>query len=101
MAKLVRIGPNAGLATIVDIHRAIREGLEETQALVVDLDGVETADVSLIQLVWSAEETARTTGKDVALSGPANEVVRDVLERGGFLCDERARRFWLSAGEVV
>lgn len=93
-ASIVQAGPQATLAAMDEFHRAITDGLA-TQSVVVDLGQVQEADVSFVQLLLAAEAAARLEGKTVALAAPANEVVRAVLERGGFLTDRDSRRFWL------
>ena len=67
----------------------------------VDLTAVEEADISLVQLLASADASARLDDKSVVLSAPANGAVRDVLERGGFCRDEHLRRFWLATESAV
>jgi anti-anti-sigma regulatory factor len=91
---VIQVGPSATLVSMDEIHHAITDALA-TNSVLLDLGGIEETDVSFVQLLLAADAAARLDGKTVALSAPANNVVRAVLERGGFLADADSRRFWL------
>lgn len=54
-------------------------------------------DLTLIQLIESARQTAAELDCDFALASPAPRPVRAMLERGGFMPmgDVETRSFWL------
>jgi len=68
--------------------------------LEIDCGGVEEADLSFVQLLLAARDSARQSGRELRLSRPVSGVLHDVLQRGGFLnaAQERAsgdQAFWL------
>lgn len=94
IAAVVRIEPDAGLPSIEGIHRTVVEQLA-AQSIELDVSQVRQTDISFVQLILAATASAKAEGKSVSLSSPANEAIREVLDRGGFLSDAEARRFWL------
>lgn len=55
----------------------------------------EDSDLTLVQLVEAARESARQRGKAFRLAKPAVNALREMLERGGFLSATESREFWL------
>ncbi|MNL45459.1 hypothetical protein D3C87_1681080 [compost metagenome] len=87
--------------SIQPVHRALKEGLEMNQSLVVELPEAAEADISFVQLMESARIYAADKGKELALSRPAGAALQEVLQRAGFtdsLTPDRAR-FWFHQGE--
>lgn len=97
-AATVKIGADAGLSAMDEIHRTLVERLA-AQSVALDLSEVGEADIAFAQLILVAAASARAEGKSLSLAAPAAGAVRNVLERGGLLGDAAARRFWL--GEAV
>ena len=99
--NLVRFTGPLNVRSIQPAHRALKEGLEASQSLVVELPETTDADASFVQLMESARIYAEQKGKTLKLLQPAGDFLRDVLTRAGFtdsLTPERAR-FWFHQGE--
>lgn len=68
--------------------------------LVVDISEITSADLSFVQLIEAARASCARQGAVVRLVQPAEGVLRDVLDRGGFLdgVDPDRLQFWTHAG---
>jgi anti-anti-sigma regulatory factor len=83
------------LQTIADVHEKVLAGFEQDLPIVLDLEAVTGADLSLIQLVEAARKSAARRGRSLILSAPAAGETLRVLQRGGFLGGDAARSaFW-------
>lgn len=92
----IRLCGELSLPTIAVAHEQILAGFEQDLPIVVNLEGVTGADLSLIQLIEAAREAAARHGRSLILSAPAAGETRRVLERGGFIGSDVARSaFWL------
>lgn len=73
---------------------ALLEALAAHTALSVDCSAVESADLSLVQLLLSARLSANQAGKPFTLAAPAAGALRAALEQGGFLPATGADPLW-------
>ncbi|SMC44608.1 STAS domain-containing protein [Rhizobium sp. RU36D] len=97
---IVRFAGPLNVRSIHPVHAALKEGLETSQSLVVELSDATEADASFVQLMESARLYAEQRGKTLALSRPVGPALREVLTRAGFtdsLTPDRAR-FWFHQG---
>lgn len=94
-AVLAFSGP-ATLRQATDAWTRLCEAAATHSDISLDLAEVSACDLSFIQLVESARRTWAAAGGSVRLTAPANEPVRDILDRGGFLDAEDTARieFW-------
>jgi len=83
--------------TIATAKETLLRALTQQPAVQVDCTAVESADLSLVQLLLSARLSARQAGKPFVLCAPAEGALRAALEQGGFLPPGSADPFW--AGE--
>lgn len=83
-----------------EAHARLCAALAGEGPVTLDVTGVTAADLSFVQLIESARRTLAGHGRDLALTAPANDALRDVLARGGFLSggDEARRQFWIQRG---
>ena len=74
----------------------LREAMAGGGAVTLDLSNVAGPDLSVVQLVQSARVTAARTGTDFTLAHPADEQLRALLGRAGFLANPAAQdtEFW-------
>lgn len=86
---------NLSLPSIVEAHEKVLSAFEQDLPIVVDLDGVTDADLTLVQLLEAARTSAFRRGRSLSLSAPASGPTRAVLERGGFLGAPDRAAFWL------
>lgn len=64
--------------------------------LEIDCSAVEEADLSFVQLLLAAKESARRSGRAVRLAQPVSGALHDILRRGGFLTATNTDlAFWL------
>ena len=66
----------------------------------IDCSDLTEADLSLVQLILAARVSARKAGRTVVLAAPAANVLRDLLQQGGFLNADAGsshsdNEFWL------
>lgn len=92
----VRLSGSVTVASISDAYAALSAGMEHEVGVVVNLDDVVEADLTLPQLLEAARRTAEVRGQALRLDGPAEGAVLKVLQRGGFLDPTDADRvkFW-------
>jgi anti-anti-sigma regulatory factor len=88
------------LRTADETHALLLAESGRHPVLEIDCSGVTEADLSLVQLLLAARESARRSDRIVRLAQPATGALRDVLRHGGFLtsANEPARSdeaFWL------
>ncbi len=83
------------LPSIGQAHEQVLAAFEQDLPIVIDLDGVTGADLTLVQLVEAARKSADRRGRTLSLSAPASGPTRAVLERGGFLGAPDRAAFWL------
>lgn len=87
--------PNAELNTVrlegaVDIHAAAQlkatlvEAIERGGTLHLSLESVTCLDVTALQLLWAAEQAARSAGIAVELEGPLPDSLAQQLKAAGF-----------------
>ncbi|GAA0562345.1 STAS domain-containing protein [Rhizomicrobium electricum] len=80
--------------TIADTHSALLEYYAAAPNVVFDPTAITEADLSVVQLVESARQTAARDGKKICIAGPLPVSLRDVLVRGGFLNSPEDALFW-------
>jgi hypothetical protein len=75
------------------LARALARGRD----LVIDVGGLESADLSVVQLIEATRISCARRGLGVRLAAPADGALRDVLTRGGFLDPAQPDRseFWI------
>jgi ABC-type transporter Mla MlaB component len=84
-----------------DVYAKLVEAMTDHPALEIDCSAVEEADLSFVQILCAARITAKNAGRSVRLAQPAAGVLRDVLERGGFLSQDAADHgFWSGLEDV-
>lgn len=86
---------NLSLPAITEAHEKVLEAFDQDLPIVVDLEGVTDADLTLVQLLEAARASAARRGRSLTLSAPASGPTRVVLERGGFLGAPDRAAFWL------
>ncbi len=71
-------------------HAGILAALRDHADTRLDCAGVTEADLSLIQIVLAAHDSAAAAGRSFVLHAPPPPPVRDALQRGGFANDGSA-----------
>jgi hypothetical protein len=90
--------PNVlGIRNISDIHKNIVAQFQDNKSVVLVIPPDAEADLSFVQLLESARIHAKSSGKSLRLSSPANGSVLKVLQRGGFIdtFSSEDAQFWL------
>lgn len=84
------------LPTISLLAADLRDALAEGGAVQLDLSHATAPDLSVLQLVQSARVTATQAGVVFTLAKPADETLRALLDRAGFLTDlfDQDHEFW-------
>lgn len=78
-------------------HTVLLDALAEQDELILDVPEGAAIDLSFVQLVQSARLQAKASDKNIRLSKGADDGLRNVLERAGFLTNMRPEdaQFWL------
>jgi hypothetical protein len=79
------------------VYERLAQAFQDESEIVLNLDGLEKFDLTLVQLVESARTTASRLNKSFSLAAPVNDELRAMLERGGFVpaSASQSRQFWL------
>lgn len=92
-----QVPAKVNIRNVKDIHGEFLIYFKNSQAIEIDLDGCEDADLSLVQLIESVRKSAAAQSRGVSLTKPANDMIRATLKRAGlfesFTGDDT--RFWL------
>ena len=92
------IPASATIGSAESIAEVLKSALAQSSPIVIDCDAVEDADISFIQLVLAARQSAKHLGKDVELKSPASGALRSILVQAGLVSGHDAQtkedRFW-------
>ena len=91
--RVVLDGPLT-VRTIASVKATLLQALAEYHTVQVDCGTADSADLSLIQLLLAARQSAQRTGKALHLAAPAQGALREALVQGGFLAETGADPFW-------
>jgi anti-anti-sigma regulatory factor len=96
--QTARLSGVGNIRNIIQYHDVLCEVLSAGADVVLDLEGLEEADLAFIQLIISARRSAQARGLSLTLSGSAPEPILQTLERGGFIgpAPDDRRQFWLA-----
>lgn len=87
-----------------DTRKTLLEAIDKVDALRLDLNGVDSVDVSFVQLLCAAHRECFLSGKKILLQGNPTESIEEALERAGYTrqlgCIADARKSCLWAGPV-
>jgi anti-anti-sigma regulatory factor len=102
-SSIVRFSGSLNVSNISDAHDILLEALEQNDSLAIDIDGLEEADLTFVQLIESARRSAAEAECSIVLRQPAQGAVLQVLQRGGFLDPEDRDRanFWLQGANPL
>ena len=78
----------AGNLTMAEVHQtrdALLAAIGEVDRLHLDLNNIELADVSFVQLLCAAHRECFLSNKDLFLQGNVSETVESLLERAGYV----------------
>lgn len=76
-----------------ELRDALLAALGSHQSIIVDLQDDAEADISFVQLLLAARQSARAQGRQIALKQPGAGPLRTVLDSGGFI-DADTAGFW-------
>jgi anti-anti-sigma regulatory factor len=85
MAEVLSLDGQVTLSGVAAVRERLLGALAGHDAVVLDLDGLVDADLSLLQLLEAARVHAREKGKTLRLTAPANPALAALLDRAGFL----------------
>ena len=93
---------DAGLQHARDIAAQLREAVGDAPAVTLDLSGMQSPDLTTIQLLLAARRQAAAGGKHCALAQPPSGALRDLLVQLGFITADGAALtpdgdFWISS----
>ncbi len=97
----IELSGDVTIQTIGHAHARLTDAFAAGAEVTLSLDGVASADLTLVQLIEAARRSAREAGGSLALATPAADAVLDLLHRGGFLAGAGQREFWLHSGGPI
>lgn len=81
----IRFAGRCTVAEAPETHRELLRALNGAEDLVIDLRGVERADLAFIQLLLSLRKSAVAMGKAVRLASQPTDGMLEALLQGGFV----------------
>jgi len=84
------------IGTAAGTQQKLRDACAAAQTILVDLSAAEETDLTLVQLLLAARQTALAENKMLRLIQPLPQAFACDLERGGFL--DTPGRFWTDSG---
>lgn len=102
----VDLGCDLTIRKAAVIHEQLQQALSgKEEAVTLDCRRAEEVDVSALQLIVAARKSAQILGRRLTLAAPAFGVLRDALERGGFLTGDGGQpspdeTFWTNGEDV-
>ncbi len=90
----LRLRGELTIRTIAEVHQKLISAYAKSAEVLIDFTAVSEADLTLVQLIEVARQTAATDGKLLALSQAPSAALHDVLQRGGFLGTAESASFW-------
>jgi hypothetical protein len=84
------------IRNISAIHDSIAAQLRDSNAICLEIPSEADVDLSFVQLMEAARLHAKSSGKSIRLSSPAQGALLNVLQRAGFVDSftEEDRQFW-------
>lgn len=80
-----------------ELRDALLAALGSHQSIILELQDDAEADISFVQLLLAARQSARAQGKQIALKQPSAGSLLAVLNGGGFI-DADTAGFWTQGG---
>ncbi len=84
-AVVLRVTMGGGMRNAREDHGRLREAIGSFDAIEIDFEDPGLIDVSTLQLIISAEKSAATRGKALALTRHAAEAVAATARRAGLI----------------
>jgi ABC-type transporter Mla MlaB component len=95
--SIVKLSGVIDIRSIDNSFMKIKQAAGDGASVEIDCADIVDIDLTFLQLIESARRSAAETGAKIRLSRPADGIILETLQRGGFLndpADERSR-FWL------
>lgn len=99
------LGEAPGIKTAGELRDRLASAIGSQQSVVISAGALSSIDVSTLQLLASAHQTAAAAGKSITIEAPAGGVLAQTLARLGFtgadgtpLAPEGS--FWLAGRQV-
>jgi anti-anti-sigma regulatory factor len=82
-ASVIRLDGAIDIAAAAELKASLLAALESGGEIEVSLDAATEVDVTAMQLLWAAEQSARRTGLSFRFSGELRKPIRSSLEGMG------------------
>lgn len=79
---IITVEHSLSVYDVVELRRAIVEYIESAVGVRIDLKGVDECDAAGVQLLYSAQKTAKTENKDIRILG-ISPALRRIFEKAG------------------
>jgi len=77
----LKVSGNLRIEHAAEAREQLLAALERLPSLVVDLSGVETADISFVQLMCAAHREAFARGQEIRVDSDLPDCIREAMER--------------------
>lgn len=81
----VDLGTEPGIKTVVALRDALAEAISTSERVLVRGDQVERIDISALQILAAAHQTASAAGRTITISAPTDGPLALALKRTGFV----------------
>lgn len=81
---VITLSGELNVRSAAQLRVALDESISSSGSVEIEFADVKTADLSLLQLLCSAERTARTSGKKLVIGGEIPDIVIGLFKRTGY-----------------
>jgi ABC-type transporter Mla MlaB component len=100
--SIVKLSGVIDIRSIDDAFTRLKQATADGASFEIDLTDIVDIDLNFLQLIESARRSAAEAGAGIRLSQPAEGLILETLQRGGFLNDPINERtcFWLGQPQL-
>ena len=80
------------LPCMAEVREQLLEALDGASRISIDVAGVSSLDLSCLQVFCAMHKTSIEKKKDISFSAPFPPVVKEIMERTGYLTEEGCHR---------
>ncbi len=86
--KTLTINGDLTIQNAAALQGILLSSIEDTETLVINIENITGADLSCLQMLYSAHATGNKSGKHLRLSGNCPEVFTEAAKDAGYLSDK-------------
>lgn len=83
-ACIVRLRGNLTVEHAQELKHVLLDALQDSERIVIELEGITDVDLSFLQLLCSAHRTSMKLGRELTLFGDRSEIFKMAVSDAGF-----------------